>query len=619
MAAPLKPLHFGTLDVTIQRHGDGTIYISPRATLPRCPRTLTERLLHWANAAPERIFVAERGRDGAWVEVTYADALRRVTAIGAALLKRGLSAERPVAILSGNSIDHLMLALGAMHVGIPHCAISPPYSLVSKDFGKLRHAMALLTPGLVYAGDGAAFASAISAAVPHDAELVVSDRPSPDRAATAFADLLATSPGDAVARAHAAIEAGHIAKFLLTSGSTGEPKAVITTHRMLCANQVQLREVLRFLQDEPPVIVDWLPWNHTFGGSHNTGLVLYNGGTLYIDDGRPAPGAGIAATVRNLMAVPPTVYFNVPKGFEMLVPHLERDRALRERFFSRLHCYFFAGAGLSAHVWAALDALAARTTGARLSMLTGLGATESAPFALSATPENSRSGMCGLPAPGVDLKLVPAAGKLEARLKGPNLTPGYWRRPDLTAAAYDDEGFYKLGDALRFDDPDDVTKGLLFDGRITEDFKLATGTWVSVGPLRAALIAACAPLVRDAVVAGIDRDDIGVLLFPDPDGCRAALPDLPPDCAVADLVAHPSLRAAMHTKLFQLAARATGSSNRITRAILLADLPSIDLGEVTDKGSINQRAVLTHRAHLVEALYASPRPPFVIAVGEDSP
>jgi feruloyl-CoA synthase len=614
MTAPLRPLDFGRLDVRMERRADGAILVSPLATLPPYPRVLTERLLHWASVAPARTFVAERGPDGAWIEVSYAETLRRVRTIGAALLRRGLNAERPVAILSGNSTDHLMLALAALHVGIPHCAISPPYSLVSKDFSKLRHAMALLTPGLVYAGDGVAFGRAIAAAVPADTELVIGRNPPSERRSTAFSDLLAATPGAEVEQAHAAIKPDDVAKFLLTSGSTGEPKAVITTHRMLTANQVQLREVLRFLIDDPPVIVDWLPWNHVFGGSHNTGLVLYNGGTMYLDDGRPLPGPGIAATVRNLMDIAPTVYFNVPKGFEMLVPHLERDAALREKFFSRLHCYFFAGAGLSAHVWGALDALAVKQTGARLPMLTGLGATESAPFALSATPQNSRSGMVGLPAPGVELKLVPVAGKLEARLKGPNLTPGYWRRPELTAKAYDEEGWYRLGDALKFDDPGDITKGLLFDGRITEDFKLATGTWVSVGPLRAALIGACAPLVRDVVVAGINRDDIALIVIADPDGCRSVAPDLGDSPSMAAIAAHAGLRSLLAERLRAFNANATGSSSRVAAALFLPELPSIDVGEVTDKGSINQRAVLEHRAALVEALYADPPPPAVLRV-----
>jgi feruloyl-CoA synthase len=602
MNAPLRPIRFNSPRVTLERRRDGSLLVDPVAALSSVPRTLTDRLVHWATATPDRTFVAERSSaDGGWVKVSYAEALGRVRAIGEALVRRGLSANRPVAILSGNSVEHLMLALGALHAGIPHCAISPPYSLVSKDFGKLRHAMTLLTPGLVYADDGTPFAAAINAAIPYGTELVVGSNPPSDRPATAYSDLVATVPGDTIDLANSGIGPGDIAKFLLTSGSTGLPKAVITTQFMLAANQVQLRDVLAFLQDEPPVILDWLPWNHVFGGSHNVGLVLFNGGTLYIDGGRPLPGAGIATTVRNLLDVPPTVYFNVPKGFEMLVPYLEADDRLREKFFSRLQCYFFAGAGLSSHVWQALDALAVRSTGMRLPMLTGLGATESAPFALSATPESSRSGMVGLPVPGVRLKLTPVDGKLEARLRGPNITPGYWRNAELTAAAFDDEGYYRLGDALRFDDPNEVARGFLFDGRIAEDFKLSSGTWVSVGPLRAALIAACAPLVRDVVIAAPDRDEICAMIFLEADGCRQF-----GDAA--------GTRAALEIRLRNFAKGATGSSTRLARALVLEAPPSIDLGEVTDKGSINQRAVLAHRANLVEALYANPAPDFVIRV-----
>jgi feruloyl-CoA synthase len=366
-----------------------------------------------------------------------------------------------------------------------------------------------------------------------------------------------------------------------------------------------LREVLALMKEEPPILIDWLPWNHTFGGNHNVGLVLFNGGSLYIDDGKPTPG-GLDATIRNLREIAPTIYFNVPKGWEMLIPRLRADRTLREHFFSRLKLCFFAGAGLATHVWEALDDLAMETVGARIPMLTGLGATETAPFALSVTPETSRSGHVGLPVPGNDLKLVPNAGKLEARVKGPNVTPGYWRRPELTAAAFDEEGYYKFGDALRFVDENDVSQGFAFDGRIAEDFKLASGTWVSVGPLRAQLIEACSPYVRDFVIAGLNRDEIGVLAIPDVEACRVLCTDLPADAPVDRLVADQRLRQVIREGLGAAAKRSTGSSNRVTRGLVIDTPLSIDKGEITDKGSINQRAVLQHRADLVDELYMEP-------------
>jgi feruloyl-CoA synthase len=406
-----------------------------------------------------------------------------------------------------------------------------------------------------------------------------------------------------------------IVKFLLTSGSTGQPKAVINTQRMWCANQTMIGDTLRFVQEQKPVFLDWLPWNHTFGGNHNVGIALFYGGALYIDDGKPTPN-GIAATVRNLREIAPTIYFNVPKGFEALVPHLRADEALRKTFYSRLHLTFFAGAALSQHVWDALDELAGETTGWRLPMLTGLGATETAPSALFNWPGPSLAGWLGLPVPGVELKLVPSDGRYEARVRGPNITPGYWRDPALTAAAFDDEGFYCFGDAVRFVDRDDPQQGLIFDGRISEDFKLATGTWVHVGRLRTGLIKACAPLVRDVVIAGINRDDASALILLEEDAARLACPDLPAGAPLSALARHAVVRAQIQAGLDAHHAASTGSSTRVFRAAILDTPPSLDLGEVTDKGSINQRAVLQARAALVAALYADAPGDDVIVVGK---
>jgi len=601
---PLRAISFGDPAVIVERRADGTIYLRPKIALVDYPVRLTDRLHHWAAQEPDRVFMAER-QAGGWRQITYAQLLASSRRIASALLARNLSAERPVVILSGNSIDHALVAFGALYAGVPFCPVSPAYSLISRDYGKLGFLIKLLTPGLVFVDDANKFADALRGNIPEETEIVATHGAVPGRDVTMLGDLLATPEHPRLDAAHDAIGPDTIAKFLLTSGSTGNPKAVINTQRMICANQVMLRETLAFLKDEPPVIVDWLPWNHTFGGNHNIGLTLFNGGSMYLDDGKPMPG-GIEETVRNLREVSPTVYFNVPKGYESLLPYLRDDAALRAKFFHRLHAMFFSGAALSPYVWNSLDELAVQETGFRVPVLTGLGATETAPFFMSVRPATSRSGHVGLPVSGNDAKLIPNNGKLEVRASGPNVTPGYWRQPELTAAAFDEEGFYKFGDAIKPVDPDDFSAGFDFDGRIAEDFKLASGTWVSVGPLRARFVAACAPMVRDVVIAGINRDEVSALVILDLDGCRLVNPTLPPD-DLAAAVSDPVIREACRDRLIKFLATSTGSSTRITRAVLIDTPLSIDRGEVTDKGSINQRAVLDHRDQLIDKLY-SPTP-----------
>ena len=613
--APLRAVKLGPADVMIERRGDGTILMRSPHALPPYPRMLTERLVHWSKVAPDRVFLAQRHAVAGWRTMSYAQALTAVRAIAAALLQRGLNAARPVAILSGNDIEHALLGLAAMHVGIPYAPISVPYSVLSQDFGKLKSIMQVLSPGLVFAANGSAFARAITAVLPRRIEVAVTVNPLAGRATTTFATLLQTSATAEVDKAHARVEPDQPAKILFTSGSTGRPKGVENTHRMLSANQAMIRAALPFVADEPPTLIDWLPWSHTFGSNHNFGLVLENGGSLYIDGGKPLPGL-IEATVRNLREIAPTIYFNVPKGFEMLLPALAGDSALRETFFSRLKVLFYAGAGLAQHVLDGFTELAVKTTGERILFMSSLGSTETAPAALSCNWQSERAGNIGLPLPGVALKLIPREGKLEARLKGDNIMPGYWRAPELTADAFDEEGFYKIGDALKFADPADPAKGMLFDGRLAEDFKLATGTWVSVGPLRAAFIAYCAPLVRDVVLAGAERDEVAALIFPDIDACRGIAPDLAADAPMPVLLGDPRVTAAFARKLGGFAAASTGTSGRIVRAVLLAEPASLDIGEMTDKGSINQRAVLAHRTAAVEALYADPPPPHIIVAKE---
>jgi feruloyl-CoA synthase len=590
-----KPAPFAT---DVERQPDGTVLLRPRATLGRYPASLTDTLEHWAGTAPDRVLIARRDADGVWIEVSYRDVLARVQRIAAGLHARGLSAERPILILSGNSIEHFMLGLAAMWAGVPYCPVSPAYSLVSQDLGRLRYIMGLLTPGLVAAFDTPAFERAVATA-PADAE-IVGDADISGKAVTTLPEL-ETAPSSSLVEAHQRVGADSIGRFLLTSGSTGQPKAVITTHRMICSNALAVREALPFLVDEPPVLLDWLPWNHTFGGSHNIGLVLLNGGSLYIDDGKPMP-ATFAETLRNLREISPTVYFNVPKGFELLAHHLQQDACLRSKFFARLRANFFAGASLAQHTWDALDSASVRERGAKTPMLSGLGATETGPSVTFTTPAMGRSGVIGLPAAGNLVKLAPVEDKLEIRVRGPGVTPGYWREPQLTAAAFDEEGYYRMGDAVRLLDEHDPTRGLVFDGRIAEDFKLASGTWVSVGPLRAELIAALAPIAQDVVIAGLNRDYVAALIVPDLRACARHVQR--EGIGYSEVAAHEEIVAWIRSRLQRHAERNPGATRRVRCAALLPSSPSLDEGEVTDKGSINQRAVLRCRAELVAALYA---------------
>jgi len=588
-AAPVRKVALGTADVDVDRRADGVILLRSPHPLGAYPGRLTERLVHWARAAPERSFLAQRDADGGWRHLSYAQAYSRVRAVAQGLLDRGLSAERPLAILSDNDIEHALLALACMHVGIAYVPVSSAYSLISTDFEKLKQVLGLLTPGLVFAADGTRFAKAIATAVPAGTELLTGDR---------FAELEATPATAAVEAAHQKVGPDTVAKFLLTSGSTGQPKAVVNTQRMLCSNQQMLTQALPSLRETPPVLVDWLPWNHTAGSNHNLGLVLNHGGTLYIDEGKPLPGL-IEKTVRNLREVAPTIYFNVPRGYEALLPFLRDDAELRKTFFSRLGLLQYAAAVLPQPIWQAYEELAVQTCGERILWITGYGATETAPAAMFTSRGAARAGTVGLPVDGVEMKLVPTGDKFEARFRGPNVTPGYWRQPELSRAAFDEEGFYRTGDAMRFVDAADPRLGFEFDGRTTEDFKLGTGTWVSVGPLRAKINSACSPLVQDVVITGHDRAWLGALVFLNAVACRGLQAD--------------EIRARLERIFKQLAREATGSSTRIARALIMTVPPSIDAGEITDKGSINQRAALTNRAALVELLYAEPPDPSIIA------
>jgi feruloyl-CoA synthase len=595
----------GCVQATVEHRADGsTLLRSVEALQPHAAR-LTDALQHWAREVPQRCFAARRIEGGDWREVSYEQMLAQARSVGQALLDLGLTPERPLAILSENDLEHLTLMLGAMWAGVPVAPISPAYALLSQDFAKLRHILGVLAPGAVYAS-GPAYARAIDAVVAPEVPVILgAGQLDGGRPTIAFDRLLDTPPGPALDQAHAAVGPDSVAKILFTSGSTKAPKGVINTHRMLCANQQMLRQCMAFLADEPPVLVDWLPWNHTFGGNHNIGIVLFNGGTLYIDDGKPTP-KGIAETLRNLREISPTVYFNVPKGFEEIARAMDADHVLRATLFRRVKAFMFAGAGLSQAVWDQLDAHGEAAIGERVRVITGLGMTETAPSCTFAVGTGVRSGHIGLPAPGVEVKLVKDAttgDKTEIRFRGPNVMPGYWRAPELTREAFDAEGFYRTGDAARWIDPADPQRGLLFDGRTAEDFKLSSGTFVSVGPMRMKIIHAGDPCVQDAVLAGINRDELVALIVPRADDCRR-LAGAPAELPLPEVLARPAVREFFQALADRLWREGTGGATRVARLMVLAEPPSIDRGEVTDKGSINQRAMLTHRAEQVEALYA---------------
>ncbi len=592
VAPKYRPLNF-PVDRVVLRDGDaGTRYMKAERPLGPYAARITDRLVHWAQAAPQRTFMARRvrngdGSTGDWHHVSYAQALERARRIGQALLDRGLDAERPVAILSENGLEHALLALGCIYAGVPYCPVSPAYSTMSQDYDKLRHVLQTLTPGLVFAADKSRYAKAVKATVGPDVEVIFGQPPESEPTASIDAAMARTGPDTLV-------------KFLFTSGSTKLPKAVINTHGMWCANQQQMRESMPVLAEESPVLGDWLPWNHTFGGNHNFGLTIYNGGTLYIDDGKPVP-ALMGETLRNLREIAPTVYFNVPTGFEAIANAMKTDDALRRNLLSRVRMFFYAGAALAQPVWDALHSAQEQEIGERIVMGTGLGMTESSPFAIYITNPNVKAGYLGVPTPGLELKLVPVDGKMEVRYKGPNITPGYWRNDESTRENFDDEGFFCTGDAVLWIDENDVHQGLKFDGRIAEDFKLATGTFVSVGPLRAKIIAAGAPYVQDAVITGINLNEVGALIFPTQ--AVRKLAGMPGDAPMREVLESAAVQTHFQAVVDELVKSPTGSAGRVARMHLMHEPPSIDKGEVTDKGSINQRAVLEHRDALVKALH----------------
>lgn len=609
-------LDVNTIQVSINKEerADGSILIKSRIPLEPFPLKLTDRLLHWAQVSPDKVFLAQRPvpqNGDVWTTLSYSGALAKVKNISQALLNRSVSVEKPIMILSENSIEHGLLALAAMHVGIPYSPVSPAYSLRSDNFEKLTHIFNLLTPGLIFVQDAKKYERALKA-VAKDVEVVSLVPPNGNFNFTSFNELLNTPSTGAVAIAHDAVRGDTIAKILFTSGSTGLSKGVINTQQNLTSNLQQITQTFPFLKDENLEFIDWLPWNHTFGGNHNFGLTLYNGGSLYIDDGNPTP-EGIVRTVHNLRNRKPTTYFNVPKGFESLIPFLRNDNELRTQFFSNLKMLFYAGAGMAQHVWDTLEELSIETIGKKVMIGTGLGCTESCPSALFASEPGGYAGLLGVPVPGLELKLVPREGKLEARYRGKNIFPGYWKQPELTSAAFDDEGFYCTGDALKFADQTNIEQGMVFDGRLAEDFKLNTGTWVNVGVLKAQLIADGSGLIQDAVLTGHDDEFVGAIIFPEMNYCRNRF-GLSTDAGIKDIARHPAILNELADVLKRLAEKSSGSSTLIRRALIADFGLSIDRGEITDKGSVNQGVILKNQKEVVAIMYSNSPPTWIVDV-----
>jgi feruloyl-CoA synthase len=604
---------FASPNISIEGSPDTGFVFTSAIPLQPYKKNLGQLLRHWAQQAPERIFLGERTATGEWQRLTYAEANLQVGAIAQALLNRKMGPLRPVMILSGNSIDHALLMLGCFIANVPVVPVSVPYSLLSKDYLKLRFIFEEICPGMIYVADGDMFAAPLARLDLAGVEVVIGRGGLSKVPTTPFAALLETPVTGDVDRVLEQTGAETVAKILYTSGSTGQPKGVINTHGMLCANQQMLSQVWPFTSQTPPVLVDWLPWNHTFGGNHNFNLVLNQGGTLYIDAGKPAPGL-LEQTVKNLAEISPTIYFNVPVGYAMLLPYLEQDKDLRDNFFKKLQLIFYAGAALPQDLWDRLEQVAIQATGKKVIMTSSWGSTETSPLATAAHFPLEKAGVIGIPCPGVSLKMIPNGDSYELRVKGPNVTPGYFRRPDLTADAFDEDGYYLIGDAGCFVDPDNPGKGISFDGRVAEDFKLASGTWVRVGLLRVAVLAATAPLLQFALVTGHDREDVGILGWPNIAACKKLFEDLDAKASAETVKQHPGVADYLQQALTQFNAEQQGSSTRISRVMLMSAPPDSDANEITDKGYINQRAALQRRKDLVEILYAQQPGPEVIVL-----
>ncbi len=608
MTAPFRELPNKEPRIEVEERSDGSLILRNPHPMLDPHVNVIEPLRQWAVEAPTRTWLAERGADDAWVHLSYADANAKVNAMAQALLDRhmglGGANHGPVMILSGNSIEHALVTYGAILAGIAAAPVSRSYSLMSSDFAKLKYVFELVEPKLIFVQDGQIYGPALDALDLSGVDVVYAENAPAGGNATPLSTFLETTPTDDVEVSFHKLTFDTVAKYLFTSGSTGMPKAVINTHRMLCVNTAMARSLLQDdVIEDVPTIISWLPWNHTFGGNSVLNGILASGGTFYLDDGLPLPGL-FEKTLRNLREISPNTYSNVPAAFAMLIPELEKDDELARSLFKNLKSLSYGGAALSQDIYDRLQAVAIRLTGHRIPFLTGYGATETAPVVTSVYWATERMGLLGLPLPGVELKLVPVGEKYEVRVRGDNITPGYYKRDDLTEKAFDDEGFYSLGDAARFLDPEDPVQGLVFDGRVAEDFKLDTGTWVNAGRMRVQAVEASGGLLQDALVAGLDREFVGILGFANFAACRDLIGDQ--DMTPEDVIKHEGVLARFAEGLVRHNANHPGSSTRIKRALLMVEPPNMDAGEITDKGYINQSTSLDRRKALVEKLYADP-------------
>jgi len=599
MNAPLRPVRFFSPDVELARQTDGSYLMRSVEPLAEYDHRVGDWLDRWAREAPDRAFIVEQTKDGERT-VRYREAREAALALAEGLVGYGLGPERPVAILAANSIDYALIILAAVYVGIPFVPIAPAYALQNTDYVKLSQSFRLLTPGMVIVDDGELYRAAIEKTVGNSIPVVALRNPT---SGMIEVDSLRGhgTRREAVMSAAANVDRNTVVKYLFTSGSTGVPKAVINTHGMLCSNAQMKRQVAPVLADEPPVMVDWAPWNHTAGGNSNFSIVLHNGGTLYIDPGKPTP-ALFGESLKLLRRISPTIYFNVPKGFELLIPHLEADRAFRENFFRNVKFLWYAAASMQPSTWFALERLTIEAVGEKILTVSGLGMTETSPIALFGNLYATGPGVVGIPVAGMDLKLVPHGDSFEAWYRGPNITPGYWRDPKATDSCFDADGFFRSGDLLSFIDPKQPRAGMRFDGRISEDFKLTSGTRVSAGKLRLTALDALRPLATEVVIVGADREDVRMLIFPDWDACAAAA-GLDPDGRRAEIASNHRLKATFLERLNRLAETGTGSSNTIVAAMLVEAAPSGAAGELTEKGTVNSRGLQRNRPELLDILF----------------